>query len=155
MAKSKFNFGRVIENMRRVKKELPITLANDIKNDFLMNFRNQGFEGQKWKEVQRRIPGTKAYNGKKDPGKRTRNILQGKGSGRLRKDVANSIKEATWDRILLQVNNPYGQVHNEGLRAGRGAGFVMPKRQFAGDSPRLRRKIKDKMIKVIDDIWKV
>src|SRR5207253_1131600 len=98
--------------------------------------------------------GTRAYNGKKDPGKRTRNILQGKGSGRLRKDVANSVKVATWEKIVLIVNNPYGKVHNDGGRAGRGKGFDMPQRQYVGDSPRLRRKLRDKMKKVIDDIWK-
>jgi phage gpG-like protein len=36
---------------------------------------------------------------------------------------------------------PYGRVHNEGLRAGRGTGFQMPKRQFIGDHPELRKAI--------------
>jgi phage gpG-like protein len=27
----------------------------------------------------------------------------------------------------------YAEVHNAGLRAGRGKGFVMPKRRFIGD----------------------
>jgi len=40
---------------------------------------------------------------------------------------------------------PYAAVHNEGLQAGRGKGFTMPKRQFIGESKELNEKI-EKMI---------
>jgi phage gpG-like protein len=32
--------------------------------------------------------------------------------------------------VVIASNTPYSQVHNEGLRAGRGAGFQMPQRQY-------------------------
>jgi phage gpG-like protein len=38
----------------------------------------------------------------------------------------------------------YGKVHNDGLRAGRAAGFKMPKRQFAGQSRKLKARFKAK-----------
>jgi phage gpG-like protein len=38
---------------------------------------------------------------------------------------------------------PYARVHNEGLRAGRGRGFQMPRRQFIGESKELTKKVED------------
>ena len=44
----------------------------------------------------------------------------------------------------------YERVHNEGLRAGRGAGFQMPKRQFVGESQVLTDRIQKKAESLID-----
>lgn len=41
---------------------------------------------------------------------------------------------------------PYASVHNNGERAGRGIGFVMPRRQFMGQSRELDREI-DAMVR--------
>lgn len=38
----------------------------------------------------------------------------------------------------------YEKVHNEGLQAGRGKGFKMPKRQFVGESKVLTKRIQKK-----------
>ena len=47
----------------------------------------------------------------------------------------------------------YAKVHNEGLKAGRGKGFMMPKRQFMGKSVVILKRIVDKskreIIKII------
>ena len=48
-------------------------------------------------------------------------------------------------RVRITSNLPYSRVHNEGLRAGRGGGFTMRKRQFAGKSAIMDRKIKAKL----------
>ena len=49
---------------------------------------------------------------------------------------------------------PYAIVHNEGLRAGRGKGFKMPKRQFIGESAVLNNKISliidEELTKILD-----
>lgn len=45
----------------------------------------------------------------------------------------------------------YMKVHNEGLQAGRGKGFKMPKRQFVGESAELEKRIEAKAKKLIDD----
>jgi phage gpG-like protein len=40
----------------------------------------------------------------------------------------------------------YAKVHNEGLRAGRGAGFTMPRRQFMG----MHNKLNSAIIKALE-----
>lgn len=45
---------------------------------------------------------------------------------------------------------PYERVHNEGLRAGRGAGFQMPQRQFVGESEYLKKRIEAKAKALLD-----
>jgi hypothetical protein len=151
MPQDKFYIGEVISRIKSAKESLPLILANDAKNDFLNNFRQQGFDGKKWQEVKRRIPGTPEYKypKTKDPGRHTRAILQGKGSGRLRKDVANSVRTGhpIKDGYVLEVNNEYGIYHNEGAEH-------LPQRQFVGDTPRLREALKLKIKTHIDACFK-
>ena len=45
----------------------------------------------------------------------------------------------------------YERVHNEGLKAGRGAGFQMPKRQFVGESKVLTDRITKKVQKLLEE----
>lgn len=128
----KFNFDKVIAAIERSKRTLPPRVGNETKNYFLSSWTKQGFGGEKWKEVQRRIAGTKAYKYAK-PAARTRAILVGKGSGRLRRDVANSLRVTTWDKIQFSVQNPYARYHNEGTEK-------LPKRQFVGQTRELTNK---------------
>lgn len=151
MPLDKFNFAQVRERMLQVKKEMPLILANQAKNDFVGNFDRQGFDGENWGEVQRRIPDTPAYKypKDKDPGRHTRNILQGKGSGRLRKDVANSVESGypIEGGYVGIVKNEYGQYHNTGTDK-------LPKRQFVGFTPTLVKAMRDKLTTALNDIWK-
>lgn len=146
---NKFDFRRVQIRLKEAERGLSLSLANIAKNEFLNNFRDQGFNGQKWHEVQRRTAGTKAYAGNKDPGKRTRAILQGKGSGRLRKDVANSVMNGRKNSELsytLVVDNEYASYHNEGTTK-------IPQRQFVGMTLNLNRKIINKINEKFSQIW--
>lgn len=64
--------------------------------------------------------------------------------------LMNSIRtaETSPQRVVWSAGNgkvPYAKVHNEGGRAGRGAGFDMPQRQFMGQSKELEEQI-DKRI---------
>ena len=117
----KFNFDVIRQRLKSI--DISLDLANTVKNESLGNFSNQGFNGKKWQEVQRRTPGTKAYRSAKGSA-RTRAILQGKGSGRLRRDVANSVssgkRNSNWSYTLV-VNNPYANIHNEGGTIDKGA----------------------------------
>lgn len=56
----------------------------------------------------------------------------------------------------VNVSSPliYANVHNEGLMAGRGAGFKMPKRQFMGDSKLLDKKIQRRIETRINQAFK-
>lgn len=146
---SQFDFNRVQIRLKEAEKGLSLSLANVAKNDFLNNFREQGFNGQKWREVQRRIAGTRAYAGNKDLGKRTRAILQGKGSGRLRKDVANSVSNGIKHSELsytLIVKNEYSNYHNEGTAK-------IPQRQFVGMTEKLNKKLLNKINEKFSKIW--
>jgi phage gpG-like protein len=146
---NQFDFRRVQIRLKEAEKGLSLSLANVAKNDFLNNFREQGFNGQKWREVQRRIAGTKAYSGNKDLGKRTRAILQGKGSGRLRKDVANSVSNGIKNSELsytLIVNNEYASFHNDGTKR-------IPQRQFVGMTEKLNKKLLNKINEKFSKIW--
>ena len=146
---SQFDFRRIEIRLKEAQRGLSLSLANIAKNDFLNNFREQGFNGQKWKEVQRRTAGTKAYKGNKDAGKRTRAILQGKGSGRLRKDVANSVSDGIKNSELsytLIVKNDYASYHNDGTAK-------IPQRHFVGMTPSLNKKILNKINEKFSQIW--
>lgn len=150
--KNKFNFKRVVDNLEQVKKTVPVKLGNASVNYFTATFKSSSFDGKAWKEVQRRIEGTKPYKypKKKDLGRRTRAILIGKGSGRLRRAVQGSMKKATWEEITLLIDGelfPYAQRHNEGLAN-------MPKRTYMAESKQLNKEYRKIIIKEIDRIWK-
>ncbi|MEL6359124.1 MAG: hypothetical protein AAFQ01_04215, partial [Bacteroidota bacterium] len=98
------------------------------------NFRKQGYQGA----------GFQPWKNRKD-GDSSRAVLIE--TGRLR-------RAATRGRRMSQgvvfVLPKYGKVHNDGLRAGRGAGFKMPKRQFVGASPILKSRFKKKATAIIN-----
>jgi phage gpG-like protein len=123
---------------------------------FKENFQKEGFFGEKWQEVKRR----------QESSGNVKKLTRGKNKGELRaknawgrrkiltgatKDLGRSItyKLEKEGSVLIYTDpnefthskEPYGRVHNEGLRAGRGDGFIMPKRQFAGEHPILRKAI--------------
>ncbi len=106
-----------------IKRKLPIRLANSIEKHFRQGFEKGG--GQ-----------TDASRGGWKPRK---NVDAGRGilikSGTLRRDVKQ--REATFQAIRVATSNTtidYADVHNRGLRSGRGKGFTMPKREFIGKS---------------------
>lgn len=144
----KFNFDVVRQRLKNI--DISLDLANTVKNESLGNFREQGFNGKKWQEVQRRTPGTKAYRSAKGSA-RTRAILQGKGSGRLRRDVANSVSSGkrnnNWSYTLV-VNTPYGGYHNEGTDK-------LPQRKFMGMTPKLNKMLLNKINQRIKDVWEI
>jgi phage gpG-like protein len=123
---------------------------------FKKNFQEEGFFGVAWKEVKRRRgedmqeqarqrrAWSRGQARKRAWNRQSSNILTGSG------DLGRSIKyrlpgdgtvEVFTDASAFGSKEPYGRVHNEGLRAGRGKGFKMPKRQFIGDHPELRKAI--------------
>lgn len=132
MANDRLRFDLVKKNLGLVKRELPLVLANQAKNYFVESWRRQGWDGVPWKIPQRRIPGTPAYKYpiKKGLGRRTRATLVE--TGRLRRDVSNSVRSANFELIRLVVDLPYANRHNEGLDG-------MPKRTFMGQTVELGR----------------
>jgi len=144
---NKFNFDKILKNMKSI--DISLDLANTAKNEFMSNFKNQGFNGHKWKEVNRRIEGTPEYKYPKSKGlsRRTKPILSI--SGQLRRDVSNSVSTGHKNNNLsytLVVNNPYAEYQNDGTNK-------IPQRQFVGMTPELNKKLLTKISQKIGTIW--
>lgn len=136
----KFNEARkIIEFTKKVEKIAGdfYTIAGvEAINHYTRNFRKQGFDDdgniKMWDKRKRERK-------KKDSG---RAILVGSGGGTLRKSLIR--KRAGRFAFYVMSSGTaakYAGVHNDGLRAGRGKGFMMKKRQFVGESRKLNRII--------------
>tara|TARA_R110000796_G_scaffold73842_1_gene165854 strand:- start:1032 stop:1481 length:450 start_codon:yes stop_codon:yes gene_type:complete len=117
---------------KEIKKILVIA-SNEAVNFFQDNFRRQGFLNRSLKPWKKRKHNT-------DPG---RGVLIGKGGGeKLFDSISRTGLKAKSVTIGIKGNpQKYASVHNFGLRSGRGKGFIMPKRQFMGESVVLNKKI--------------
>jgi len=135
-----------IHKLDAAKRDVPIRIANIARRYFVGSWDRQGFDGVKWKEVQRRIPGTKAYKYPKTTqlSRRTNPILigtyKGRSGGRLRREANNSIREANWNEIRLGISDvtPYAKYINEGTPK-------MARRKYMGSSVELKRAMKAKI----------
>jgi len=146
--KDKFDLDVVIKRLEQTKSELPKIFANDAMNFVNDNFKKQGFDNmpiERWREVKRRMQGTKAwkYPKKKALGRRTRAILVQ--TGRLRR--ATYIKKATWSETTIANPTPYADYHNSGTAR-------IPQRQFMGHSKALEKIQIAKINKALKEIWK-
>jgi len=125
-----------------IEDKLPQWVGNEAVIHFKKNFQNEGFGRgpSEWTEVQRRQSWTRTYKYASTTD-RSRKILTGK-TGDLGRSIQYSVETG---KAIIHSDLIYAAVHNEGLKAGRGAGFTMPKRQFIGDDPELEQKIKEKI----------
>lgn len=148
---NRFEFDKVMARFNDATHTVPVLLANKSRNYFVNTFTVGGFDGQKWKEVQRRTPGTKAYKYPKNSqlSRRTNPILvgtyKGRSGGNLRRQVNNSIRRADFYEIRLGVSAPYAQYHNEGTDK-------IPQRKFMGSSKELNSQIR---IKIREEFKKI
>lgn len=147
----KFEFKKVFENFGKLKAGLPIKIGNIALRHYQKSFSQQGFEDVsliQWQEVRRRIAGTEEYEEPKNKGlgRRTRKILVG--TGRLRRDVANSLKKTTFTEIKFIVEAPYSGDHNDGVPSRR-----IPQRKFMGSSQKLDAKIENEIMNELNKIW--
>lgn len=136
----RFNEASKIRKMQAQMQKAASDAVTDMmviaQNHFTMSFRNQGFDDrgvQAWKP-RKRTERSRSGN---------RAILVGKGSGVLRRSI-NRKRTGKYTAMIFTdpIVRKYAAVHNDGLRAGRGSGFTMPKRQFIGDSYNMSQKIK-------------
>lgn len=124
---------------RQLEHDLPLRIGNLAVRLFTRNFRREGFFGRRWREVQRRIPGTKAhkYLSKKHPASTRRPILTG--SGNLGRSIQADPKPGS---VTIHSDLPYAEAHNEGTRtAGRRHNVRIPQRRFIGEHPELTAEI--------------
>jgi phage gpG-like protein len=153
------------QNMKRLAKEYkeffdkyaPAIAGREAVKFFKQNFQNEAWGHVKWKEVKRRQDSrnyttiTRGKNKGKQKAKGawvTAPILTR--GGELGRSI--EVKEIRPGEVIIWTDpgafkskEPYGRVHNEGLKAGRGKGFTMPKRQFMGEHPELNKIIIEKL----------
>ena len=109
--------------------ELRSKMTKEVAKHFDNSFVNEGFTYNslmKWRERKKSYP---------------HKILQK--TGRLRRSIKTKVfTTKSYYEVRFSSDVPYADVHNEGLKAGRGRGFTMPKRQFMGYSRSLDLRIK-------------
>jgi phage gpG-like protein len=136
----KFRIEAKLKAFQQVKAKLPLIVGNIALNHFLESFDKGGFTDsgfQKWKARKREDRG--------------RAILVKTGALR---DALVIKGRPNFNRIVIGDYVPYAAVHNDGLRAGRGKGFQMPKRQFVGDSKVMNRTAIRAIINQINKVMK-
>ncbi|MDQ3534627.1 MAG: phage virion morphogenesis protein [Bacteroidota bacterium] len=139
---NKFKFDEKIKRFNEVKKDLPKIIGNMAVNHFKDSFRAGGFTDATFKPWPKRKPGAKRNSG--------RAILVD--TGHLKSSV--NLKESTFSKIRISSEGlSYADVHNRGLRAGRGKGFTMPKRKFMGNSAKLQKQMLDKINSKIKGVF--
>lgn len=152
--------------INRVAKELPGAVTTIIEVEGLAhiqkNFRDQGFNDtgvEEWKEratadesgrditrYRTNRVGRRGNLNRYGSKNQDRAILTGYGTGGNK--LRNSFKSRKdKDHVRFFTNKEYAQRHNEGLDG-------MPKRQFMGRSKYLEDKIKAKLTKKLDNIFR-
>ncbi len=133
--------------MKAINIDLPLVIGKKAVDLFRENFRLEGFQDknsvEKWKEVNRREKRTTRASS-------NRKILTGD-TGDLGRSIIFESNNA--GVITVYSDLVYAPVHNNGLRAGRGEGFQMPKRQFIGSSSYLDQIIETEIDRVINNLF--
>lgn len=130
--------------------DLPIIVGKTAGDYYTENFQKESWGREKWQEVQRRQSHTKAYR-YSSSAKRSRKILTGS-TGNLGRSIQY---KAMSGKVEIFSDVEYAAVHNFGLRAGRGSGFTMQKRQFIGESDELNDIIKEEINNQLSKIFKI
>jgi len=107
-------------------KQLPKEIANIVKDDSIINFYDESFNGKPWQPP-------------KEPQDHPLLIDTGALLSAVRNSV-NTGNQASKDTYKLVVINDYGLYHNEGTDR-------LPKRQFMGQT----NKLDNKVIRYIDN----
>jgi len=140
-----------------IRNDVPRIVKTEALNSIQDTFTNQGFTNKTLKKwPKRKVPKRK---GKPIKGKalekweaknKGRAILVGHASdtkgGHLKDGFTG---EATPERVTIHSDKIYGEVHNEGLQAGRPPGFTMPERRMIGPSETTENNMLDKIERVL------
>ena len=146
-----------IDIERTLNDDVPLKVGNAVTKLFKKNFQTESFFGKKWKQVQRRIPGTKPYKaadykigGEKHPSWRKSPILTI--SGDLGRSISYKVEKGT---AIVYSDLEYSSAHNDGTTtAGRNHSTTIPQRQFIGDHEEVDKVIKATITKKLNDLFK-
>lgn len=132
-----------VQFFKRLQASIP-KLKHDILNDVIAveaeNFVSENFRKQAYVDK-----GAKKWKARKDTENKKALLI---GTGTLRNQVTKA--RVSGDKVVIESSLVYAEVHNEGLKAGRGEGFMMPKRQFIGESATLTKRIGKKAAQLLD-----
>lgn len=137
-------YRKILDDLRKFEHVIPKIVSEMgaiAQSHFIKSFRNQGFTDNhldKWQPRERNSYRTRSGKLVDDT---TRAILVGKGTGNLRRLRKLQVSRFAVEIVSNAATDKYARVHNEGLRAGRGRGFKMPKRQFVGYSHVMNARI--------------
>lgn len=147
--RNKNTFKEDFRKLQQVFRDLPYNVSEELQEFTEENFRKEEFQDKS---------STKWSARKND-----------RESGKVRKERRGLLVESSYMKnsietevrgmdVSIGINDPavaeYAKVHNEGLKAGRGAGFNMPKRQFLGESAVLDGRIEKLVDDKLDKIFK-
>lgn len=128
------HFENLSAKMRQtLERVLPIKIGNAAVEKFKENFDKGGFFGSPWQRTKRQDNAKGAASAYGPLLSKRTNLLR---SIHYMPGVGS---------VTITSDTPYSRVHNEGLRAGRGRGFQMPRRQFMGES----RQLTDELNRII------
>lgn len=119
--------------LKSLKDEVGEMAVRHFKKSFdIESFNDES--GSKWKELKRKRPVPYTNN----------KILTRTGALKKSLRYKSYVGKRVW---WVKIGSPliYADVHNEGLRSGRGNGFKMPKRQFMGESKTLDKRIQTRI----------
>lgn len=129
-----------------LRHDIPKKVGNLLVSAFKRNFQEEGFFGESWQDVKRRTHPSKGQAGKADS---RRKILTGR-TGDLGRSIQYKVEEG---RVTIYSDLPYSAAHNEGTQnAGRGHRTKIPKRQFIGDHPQVRRIVRETVEKSLRQV---
>lgn len=140
---SKYFAQAKVEIKQAINSDIPRIVGNRAASMFRQNFQNEGFFGQRWQEVKRRMdPTTKGADAR-------RKILTGR-TGNLGRSLEVTSGNG---KAVITSDLPYSAAHNEGTsNAGRGRHTRIPRRQFMGDHPEIDRMVEKEIEKSINKI---
>jgi phage gpG-like protein len=143
---------KIVAKMNEAKKEienLVTIMGTEALNHFTKSFRDQGFTDTSLKKWDARKKETDT-RGRKDRNRSSRAILVRTG------ELRRSLQKRNLGRysVVIKSDKIYANVHNEGLRSGRGGGFTMKKRQFVGYSEVLNRRLQQRINMRLNRIFK-
>ncbi len=156
------NFNRLSHDLNSIQKAFKSngmkTLSRIVKVEALNHFQDswakQGFtDGSLVKWQPRKAPAK--YSRRWSERNAGRAILVGHQSLTRGVHLKDSlVGRISGSRVVISTNKVYAQVHNEGGKAGRGAGFTMPMRRFMGPSKELNQRCRQKFDREINKLFR-
>jgi len=150
--------------VKKIVEIFPDIIKVEGLNHFEESWDNQGFTDRNVKKWQKRKApdhqtnkdGTVSKSFKKwnlkDAGRALLISHKTDTKGAHLKDSLKATK--TKKQVIFSTDKEYAEPHNEGGQSGRGAGFIMPQRQFMGPSKVLDKKIEQKLTREITKFLK-